>query len=159
MMISKPTRSTVDCARPGCSKLAIHLWPTRTGACMLRTPSFFISSHTYRSVASSSHDRMILSPASWTSTLSRIDPAMGGGLVESGRREYRLDRRRLQILDELVGEVRVGRRGHDARGIGRGGLDLLGQGTDQLEALGLELPDLGDGGEADLHALAAHHVL
>src|SRR5215831_20957807 len=84
---------------------------------------------------------------------------MAARLVESRRGEYRLHRGSLQVLDELPRHVRVARVRRDPGGVGGGGLDLLRQGTDQLDPLALELPDLGDGGEADLHALAARHVL
>src|SRR5437867_864154 len=160
MTISKPNFSTVHCATPGCSRLAIHLCPTLTGASTPRAPSFVISSTTVLSVASSSLDKMIFSPASSTSTLSRIDRAMAlGSGFEPCRREDRLRRRRFQILDELAGEVGVGRLGHDPGGVGGRELDLLRKRADELQALPFEQLDLGDGREADLHPFAPQDML
>src|SRR5882672_7716494 len=83
----------------------------------------------------------------------------GARSVVSGAREQRLHRRRPQVLDELAGEIGVGRLGHDAGGIGRVGLDLLRERADELQPLALERPDLGNRREADLQALAAEDVL
>src|SRR5258708_25894774 len=119
-------------------------------------PSFLISSITYRRVASSGMDRISLSPASCTSTLSSIEAT---SLFDSGGGKNRFCRRRGEIIDEVPRDLHRGRVGDDRGGIGDGALHLLGQRPDELEPFRFELPDLGDGGKADLDALSADDVL
>src|SRR5712691_3956700 len=122
-------------------------------------PSFLISSTTYLRVASSSLDKMILSPASCTSTLSSIEAMAISDLVDSGGGESRFCGRRTEIKDEIPCDLGFRRLSHERGGIGGGILHLLGQRPDQLQAFRLELPDLRDRAEADLDALSADYVL
>src|SRR5258708_18791327 len=123
---------------------------------MACAPSFLISSITYLRVASSWLDRISLSPASCTSTLSSIEAT---GLFDSGGGKNRFCRRRAEIIDEIPCDLHRGRVGDDRGGIGDGALHLLGQWPDQLQPFRLERPDLGDRREAELHALSAHDLL
>src|SRR5262245_18010250 len=55
------------------------------------------------------------------SAMNRITappPKNGRDLVEAGARQYRFRRGRLQVLNELAGEVRVGRLAHHPGGVG-----------------------------------------
>src|SRR6267154_150845 len=115
-----------------------------------------MSSITYRRVASSGLERMSLSPASCTSTLSSIEAT---GLLDSGGGKNRFCGRRSEIVDERLGDVLRGRIGHHRGGIGDGALHLLGQRPDELQPFRFELPDLGDRGKADLDSLSADDVL
>src|SRR5258708_22780638 len=119
-------------------------------------PSFLIASITYLRVASSWLDGTSLSPASCTSTLSSIEAT---SLFDSGGGKNRFCSRRGEIIDEIPRDLRRGRVGDDRGGIGDGALHLLGQRPDELEPFRFELPDLGDGGKADLDALSADDVL
>src|SRR6266853_5229395 len=123
---------------------------------MACAPSFLISSITYLRVASSWLDRMSLSPASCTSTLSSIEAT---GLLDSGGGKNRFRGRRTEISDEILGDLRRRRVGHDRGGIRDGALHLLGQRPDELDPFRFELPDLGDRGKADLDALSADDML
>src|SRR6266853_3786039 len=122
-------------------------------------PSFLISSTTYLRVASSWLDRMILSPASCTSTLSSIEPTPIPYLVDSRGGKKRLCGRRADETHEIPRDLGFRGLGDDCGGIRGGILHLLGQGPDQLQAFRFELPDLRDRAEADLDALPADHVL
>src|SRR5260221_12944063 len=119
-------------------------------------PSFLISSITYLRVASSWLDRMSLSPASCTSTLSSIEAT---GLLDSGGGKNRFRGGRPEIFDEIPGDLRRRRVGHHRGGIGDGALHLLGQRPDELQPFRFELPDFRDRGETDLDALSADDVL
>src|SRR5258708_3473261 len=123
---------------------------------MACAPSFLISSITYLRVASSWLDRISLSPASCTSTLSSIEAT---SLFDSGGGKNRFCRRRAEIIDEIPRDLHRGRVGADRNGIGDGALHVLGQRRDGLQPFRLELPDLGDRREADLDALSADDVL
>src|SRR6266581_754155 len=122
-------------------------------------PSFLICSTTYLRVASSLLDRMILSPASCTSTLSSIEAMAIPGLVDSGGGKKRLCGRRADEAHEVPRDLDFRRLAYHRGGIRGGILHLLGQGPDQPQAFRLELPDLRDRAEADLDALPADHVL
>src|SRR5882672_5172151 len=118
-------------------------------------PSFLISSITYLRVASSWLDRMSLSPASCTSTLSSIE-AMS--LFDSGGGKSRFCLRRTEIADEIPRNLHRRRVGHHRGGIGDGALHLLRQRSDELQPFRFELPDFRDRGKADLDALSADDV-
>src|SRR5258708_27682270 len=116
---------------------------------MACAPSFLISSITYLRVASSWLDRISLSPASCTSTLSSIEAT---GLFDSGGGKNRFCRRRAEIIDEIPGDLHRGRVGDDRGGIGDGALHLLRQRPDELQPFRLGPPHLGDRPRADLAA-------
>src|SRR5712691_7060049 len=122
-------------------------------------PSFLISSTTYLRVASSWLDRMILSPASCTSTLSSIEAMVIPDLVDSGGGKSRFCGRRTDVTHEIRRDLGFRRIGHHRGGIRGGILHLLGQRPDQPQAFRLELPDLRDRPEADLDALSADDLL
>src|SRR6266702_278220 len=104
-------------------------------------PSFLISSTTYLRVASSPLDRMILSPASCTSTLSSIEGMPIPRLVDSGRGKKRFCRRRTDVTHEIPRDLGFRRLGDDRGGIRGGILHLLRQRPDQPQAFRVELPD------------------
>src|SRR5882672_9760518 len=109
-------------------------------------------------MASSWLDKMSLSPASCTSTLSSSE-AMGDPLLDSGGGKKRLCSRCSDVMHEIPRDRGFRRLGDDRGGIRGGILHLLGQRPDQLQAFRLELPDLRDRAEADLDALSADDVL
>src|SRR6266705_3307372 len=101
-------------------------------------PSFLISSITYLRVASSSLDRMILSPASCTSTLSSIEATVIPYLVDSRGRKKDFCGRRAEVTHEILRDLGFRRVAQHRGGIRGGILHLLGQRPDQLQALRLE---------------------